>query len=451
MVFLPIYKIISLVFCSASLLTSGASENRLLPNEPLTLGSTLVSDDGTFALGFFSPSNSTRNHYYVGIWYNNIPKDNVVWVANRDTPITDPSSATLALTGRSNLVLSNTDGQLLWMANFSAPGNLPSSENISGVATLDNTGNFILRTPGGAVLWQSFDCPTDTLLPGMNLRLTHNRHQIQRLISWKNPQDPSLGSFSYGADPDQFLQRFIWNGSKPYRRSPVWSNYLVVGSYMESVKTTIYITVSRIEDEIYISFGIPGVSSTVNIKLDYSGKIKIQVWNSSMLEWNFLQVEPDHECNTYGFCGAFGYCDNTEPIPTCKCLDGFEPVNNKYRINGKFSEGCRRRETLICGRENRFLTLTDMKIPDKFVYVKNRSFDACSAECTSNCSCTAYAYANMSTTAINGDDTRCLLWMGDLIDTEKHNKIGENLYIRVNRLSGIFSCFLSLLCLCCFL
>jgi hypothetical protein len=187
-------------------LTSGASENRLLPNKPLTLGSTLVSDDGTFALGFFSPSNSTRNHYYVGIWYNSIPKDNVVWVANRATPITDPSSTTLALTGRSNLVLSNTDGQLLWMANFSAPKNLPSSENISGEATLDNSGNFIIRTSEGAVMQQSFDYPTDTLLPGMNLRLTHNRHQLQWLISWKNPQDPSPGSFSYGADPDRFLR-----------------------------------------------------------------------------------------------------------------------------------------------------------------------------------------------------------------------------------------------------
>ncbi|XP_034576513.1 G-type lectin S-receptor-like serine/threonine-protein kinase B120 isoform X2 [Setaria viridis] len=433
--FLPIHRIISLVFCSASLFTSGATENRLLPSKPLTVGSTLVSDDGTFALGFFSPSNSTRNRYYVGIWYNSIPKDNIVWVANRATPITDPSSATLALTGGSNLVLSNTDGQLLWMANVSAPGNLSSSENISGEATLDNTGNFILRTSEGAVLWQSFDYPTDTLLPGMNLRVTHNRHALQWLISWKDPQDPSSSSFSYGADPDQFLQRIIWNGSRPYRRSPVWRNYLVVGSYMESVKSTIYMTISRIEDEIYISFGIPGVSSTVKIKMDYSGKIKIQVWNSSMLEWNVLQAEPVHECNTYGYCGAFGYCDNTEFIPTCKCFDGFEPLSKKDGGDGRFWEGCRRKETIICGRENRFLTLTDMKIPDKFVYVKNRSFDECSAECTSNCSCTAYAYANMGTTAINGDDTRCLLWMGDLIDTEKSVEIGENLYIRVNRLS----------------
>jgi len=287
--FLPIHRIITLIFCAASLLPSCASDSRLVPNKPLTVGSTLISDDGTFALGFFSPSNSSRNHYYVGIWYNSIPKDNVVWVANRATPITDPSSATLALTDRSNLVLSNTDGQLLWMANLS------SSENVTGgEATLDNTGNFVLRTSEGAILWQSFDYPTDTLLPGMNLRLPHNRHELQWLISWKGPQDPSPGSFSFGADPYQFLQRVALNGSRPYWRSPVRSNFLVVGSYVESIKSTIFITVRRIEDEIYMSFGMTGGSSTINFKMDCSGKRKILVWNSSMLEWNDLAMNAIH-------------------------------------------------------------------------------------------------------------------------------------------------------------
>jgi hypothetical protein len=215
----------------------------------------------------------------------------------------------------------------------------------------------------------------------------------------------------------------------------------MVGSYMESIKSTIFMTVRRIEDEIYMSFGMPGGSSTVKIKMEYSGKIKILVWNSSMLEWDVLQAEPDPECHAYGYCGAFGFCDNTEPVPTCKCLDGFEPISKEDGSNGRFPKGCRRKETLRCGRENRFLTLTAMKIPDKFVYVRNRSFEECSAECTSSCSCTAYAYANMNTSAINGDDTRCLIWMGDLIDTDKLIGTGENLYIRVNSLSGIVSCF----------
>lgn len=438
---LHVHIIICLVCWSACLLPFCASSgSRLLPNKPLSADTTIISDDGTFALGFFSPSSSGTKHYYVAIWYNKIPKDNVVWVANRAMPISDPSSATLALTNGSNLALSETTGQLLWMANISTTGN-SSQEATGGEATLDNTGNFILRSSQGNILWQSFDYPTDTLLPGMNLRITHNKHALQRLISWRNPKDPSPGNFSYGADPDEFLQRFIWNGSRPYRRSPVWNNYLEVGSYIESIKSTIYFSLNHIDDEVYMSFGQPSVFTLVLLKMDYSGKVKIRIWNSNMSKWTDLQSEPNQECNKFGYCGPFGYCDNAQPIATCKCLDGFEPNNKQDWMAGRFSQGCHRMETLRCGQGVGFLNFSTMKVPDKFLYVKKRSFDECIAECTNNCSCMAYAYANMSTKVINGDETRCLLWMGDLIDTEKLSGQGENLYIRVNGLRGIVYCF----------
>ena len=98
-------------------------------------------------------------------------------------------------------------------------------------------------------------------------------------------------------------------------------------------------------------------------------------------------------------------------------------------------------EALRCGQGDGFLNMSTMKIPSQFLYVKNRSLDECIAECTSNCSCTAYAYANMSTKVINGDETRCLLWTRDLIDMEKLIGQGETLYIRVNGLSGTVYCF----------
>ncbi|KAI4983072.1 hypothetical protein ZWY2020_023564 [Hordeum vulgare] len=409
--------------------------SRLLPDKPLSAGSTITSDDGTFTLGFFSPSSSGKKHYYIGIWYRNIPKDNVVWVANRAMPIADPSSATLAFTNGSKLALSDTNGQLLWMTNISAARN-SSSEATGGEATLDNNGNFILRSSQGIILWQSFDYPTDTLLPGMNLRVTQNMHALQRLISWRSPQDPSPGSFSYGADPDEFRQCIIWKGSTPYRRSSVSNNNLVAGQYVESIKSTIYYTLQNIDDEVYISFGLPVPSvSLVLIKMDYSGKIKTRVWNSTMSKWTDLGSEPNQECNKFGYCGPFGYCDNTQAIVKCKCLDGFEPNNKQNWTAHRFSQGCHRTEALRCDEGDVFLNLPRMKVPDQFLHIKNRSLDECIAECTSNCSCTAYAYTNMSTKVINGDQTRCLLWIGDLIDTEKFNGEGENLYIRVNELS----------------
>ncbi|KAF7086939.1 hypothetical protein CFC21_090181 [Triticum aestivum] len=432
----PIHKIICLVCWSFWLFPFCASSgSRLLPDKPLSAGSTITSDDGTFALGFFSPSSSGRKHYYVGIWYKNIPKDNVVWVANRAMPIADPSSVTLAFTNGSNLALSDTNGQLLWMTDISAAGN-SSSEATGGEATLDNNGNFILRSSQGIILWQSFDYPTDTLLPGMNLRITHKTHGLQRLVSWRNTQDPSPGNFSYGAHPDEFLRRFSWNGSTPYWRSPAWNNYLLVGRYVESVKSTIHFTLNTIDDEVYISFGLPEPSvSLVLLKMDYSGKMKLRTWNSNMSKWADLRSEPKQECNKFGYCGPFGYCDNTQPIVTCKCIDGFEPNNKQDWTGHRFSQGCHRMEALRCGQRDSFLNLPSMKVPHESLHVKNISLDECIAECTSNCSCTAYAFANTSTKDINGDETRCLLWNGDLIDTEKLIGQGQNLYIRVNGLS----------------
>uniref|UniRef100_A0A8R7UXI0 Receptor-like serine/threonine-protein kinase n=1 Tax=Triticum urartu TaxID=4572 RepID=A0A8R7UXI0_TRIUA len=433
---LPIHTIICLVCWSFGLLPFYvSSSSRLLPNKPLSAGSTITSDDGTFALGFFSLSSSSTKYYYVGIWYRNIPEDNIVWVANRAMPITDPSSATLAFTSGSDLALSDTSGQLLWTTNISAARN-SSSEATGGEATLDNNGNFILRSSHGTILWQSFDYPTDTLLPGMNLRITHKTHALQQLISWRNPQDPSPGNFSYGADPDEFRQRITWNGSAPYRRSLVWNNNLVVGKYVESIKSTIYYTLQTIGDEIYASFGLPVPSvSLVLMKIDYSGKIKTQIWNSNSSKWTDQYSGPNQECNKFGYCGPFGYCDNTQPIVTCKCLDGFEPNNKQDWTTRRFSQGCHRMEALRCGQGDGFLNMSTMKIPDQFLYVKNKSLDECIAECTSNCSCTAYTYTTMRTNAIDEDDTRCLLWIGDLIDTEKFIGQGENLYIRVSGLS----------------
>ncbi|KAL6659396.1 hypothetical protein ACP70R_003436 [Stipagrostis hirtigluma subsp. patula] len=435
----PIYAILVFLSCSFSSMHLFASTNRLVPGTPLSPGSTLVSDDGTFALGFFSPSNSTKNHYYVGIWYKNMPLT-VVWVANRAAPITDLSSAMLTLSNSSCLVLSNGDGHILWRTNNNIIISSSSATNISAEATLEDTGNFILRSSiDSSILWQSFDHPTDTLLPGMNLRISHKTHPLQHLISWKGLQDPSPGSFSYGADPNNFLQRFIWNGTRPHRRSPVWNNYLLLGRYMDNARSTIYMAIHRDDDgEVYMSFGMPIdiFSVMVRMEINYTGQVNILSWDNNMSIWTTLYTEPAHECNSYAYCGPYGYCDSTETTPTCKCLDGFEPQDKEGWIGGRFLRGCRRKKSLRCSDGGGFLTLSGMKVPDQFVYIRNKSFDECTVECMRNCYCVAYAYANMSTRAIDGDDTRCLIWTRELIDMEACSQGGENLYVRTNKLNG---------------
>jgi hypothetical protein len=192
-----------------------------------------------------------------------------------------------------------------------------------------------------------------------------------------------------------------------------------------------YQAVVSTEKEIYMTFSVSDGAAHTRYVLTDSGALLLQIWNSSSSEWAVLGSSDDPECYRYGYCGPNGYCDSTESPespPRCKCLDGFEPVGLEDWNSGSFSQGCRRKEELRCGGD-RFLALPGMQPPDKFVLVQNRTLQECEAECTKNCSCVAYAYANLSSSRTTTDQTRCLVWAGELIDT--CNGGGETLYLRI--------------------
>ncbi|KAM3277461.1 hypothetical protein ACQJBY_045382 [Aegilops geniculata] len=400
-----------------------ASDDRLVPGERLFPGTTIVSDDGAFALGFFSPSNSTPASLYLGIWYNGIPELTVVWVANRERSVTNSTSSppTLSLTNSSNLALSDaSSGRVVWTTDVAA-----ASSSIAAAAVLENIGNLVVRSPNGTMLWQSFDHVTDTFLPEMKIRIRYATRGIGiRLVSWKGPEDPSLGRFSYGGDPDTLLQLFLWDGTRPVGRTSPWTGYLVKGEHQYrkvngSTAVIVYMAIVDNEEEIYTTYTVSAGAPHTRYVVTYTGDYQLQSWSTSSSSWVILANWPSPECNRYGFCGPYGYCDQTAmPMPTCKCLDGFEPASTDEWAAGRFSAGCRRKEALHgCG--DNFLALTEMKAPDKFMLAGGNmsTLEECAAECRNNCSCVAYAYSNLSSGRSGGDVTRCLVWAGELIDT----------------------------------
>ena len=142
-----------LVSCLCFDFTSPAADS-ITASKVLKYPETLISKNAYFKLGFFSPTNSTSR--YLGIWHNN--KNNpdsiseIVWVANRDNPVKD-SSPKLEISVDGNLQIVDTENQSYWSSNVSSKGNSP-------VAQLLDTSNQI---------WQSFDYPTDSFLPGVKL------------------------------------------------------------------------------------------------------------------------------------------------------------------------------------------------------------------------------------------------------------------------------------------
>ncbi|TVU10317.1 hypothetical protein EJB05_43840, partial [Eragrostis curvula] len=109
------------------------ADDRLVPGKPLYPGSTIVSNGGSFAFGYFSPSNSTPAKLYLGIWYTNISQLTVVWVANRETPATNATSSApaLSLTNTSNLVLSDADGGVLWTTDVAGAAGFPATTGLA--------------------------------------------------------------------------------------------------------------------------------------------------------------------------------------------------------------------------------------------------------------------------------------------------------------------------------
>ena len=155
--------LVFLLVSSFSLQTTGAIDTLTL-GQSLPWNQTLVSEGGNFELGFFSRGNPKR--HYIGILFKNISKQAVVWVANRERPVLEPSTSRFALNDRGELVLlAAPSSTLLWSSNATSPS--PRTT----VATLQDDGNLVVRSDATAsassvVTWQSFDHPTDTWLPG---------------------------------------------------------------------------------------------------------------------------------------------------------------------------------------------------------------------------------------------------------------------------------------------
>lgn len=138
---------------------------------------------------------------------------------------------------------------------------------------------------------------------------------------------------------------------------------------------------------------------------------------------------PNNDCEVYGMCGPFGSCNYLEP-PICSCLKGFEPKHREEWEKGNWTSGCIRRRALQCevknnsgnsSKEDGFLKMEFMKLPD-FAERSSTSEDQCISQCLRSCSCIAYAYDS---------GIGCMSWSNNLIDIQRFQSWGEDLYIRV--------------------
>ncbi|PRQ36649.1 putative protein kinase RLK-Pelle-DLSV family [Rosa chinensis] len=406
----------------------GAEVYTITPSHPLSKGETLVSPGLIFELGFFSPNSSANK--YVGLWHKSIYPRKYVWVANRDNPLAATDTlASLRIGSSGSLELVDGKQIFVWSANIS---------NCSSAVLLDN-GNFVAKGVMGADLWESFNNPSDSLLPRMLLGYDRGSGKQNFLISWKSENDSSPGIFWAGLSAESPPQKFIWiNGSTPHWRSGPWdkSQFIGIPPPTNQYVNPFTIIVNVTQEARYLSYDfdkIPGGKVLAYDEMSSEGIGRVFV-SQSHKNWHLMWKSWNNPCDNYGACGPFGVCKAYES-PICKCVNGFIPKSNEEWTKGNWTGGCVRRTNLSCethrnesvsskGKDG-FLKLERLKVPDFHEYLSSlalEKFEDCKIQCLSNCSCLAFA---------NVDTIGCLMWSKDLIDMQQFPSFGEDLYVRV--------------------
>ncbi|KAK6154297.1 hypothetical protein DH2020_008545 [Rehmannia glutinosa] len=297
-------------------------------------GETLVSSGGMFEMGFFSPGNSSNR--YMGLWYNNLTVRTIVWVANREIPLTNTDGILRVINPGLLVLLNNTNGSTIWSSNASRSVQNP-------VAQLLDNGNIVVRDASDEnpenFLWQSFDYPTDTYLPGMRFGKNLLTGLETYLLSWRSNDDPSPGEYSFHLDPTGFPQILLKRDESVQFRIGPWNGIRFSGTPNAREDPTYRLVFVMNENEVnYREYALDR-SVISRFTISSSGVAQRWTWVDRIQGWVVYMNMPADICDTYGLCGAYGIC-NIGNSPSCGCLDRFVPRNPGDWVRADWSNGC---------------------------------------------------------------------------------------------------------------
>uniref|UniRef100_A0A2N9EXR9 Receptor-like serine/threonine-protein kinase n=1 Tax=Fagus sylvatica TaxID=28930 RepID=A0A2N9EXR9_FAGSY len=298
---------------------------------------TWLSSSGLYAFGFYKQGNG----YAVGIFLAGIPQKTVVWTANRDNPPV-PADVTLNFTSDGRLVLQSTQ--------FTVPSLGITADGATSASMLD-TGNFVVYNSDNKSIWESFQHPTDTLLPTQKLSASANDDAV--LDSSVSDSNQSTGLFRALMQQDGFIA--LYPRGTPYRiEYGYWSKNvpgpLLGASLNLGVDGRLYLANGN--NTNIISTAVNSTTGRVlyRLRMDSDGFLRLYSYNMAQLgrDWSITwSVKNDNidRCEPKGLCGVNAFCVIYDEDYNCSCLPGFTYIDNSIRTYGceriSAIEGCR--------------------------------------------------------------------------------------------------------------
>ncbi|KAJ6877345.1 hypothetical protein NC651_030165 [Populus alba x Populus x berolinensis] len=275
-----------------------------------------LSDE--FAFGFYPLPN---NLYLVGIWFNKIPEGTLVWSANRDSPAV--AGSTVILTSEGQLTLTHLNGSVVQIYGARAE-----------FGFMQDDGNFVLKDDSSRVIWQSFDSPTDTILPGQVLNAR------EKLYSNANGTvDYSTGNFMLQMQPDGKLVLSAYHFADPGYWLTAETRQKNVDLVFNNDTASMYLA-NGAGDNIYaltrnVSTPVGDYyhRATINDRGDFQ---QFAYHKSNNSGWTRVWRAINEPCVVNAICGVYGMCSSpNNETATCNCIPGYIPLDPNH-----LSKGC---------------------------------------------------------------------------------------------------------------
>ncbi|KAK1548945.1 hypothetical protein Q3G72_024113 [Acer saccharum] len=335
--------------------------------------------------------------FLLAIYFNKIPEKTIVWSAKTKNPVQRGSK--LQLTGDGWLTLTDPIGNQIWKPDTTGAA--------AAYGAMLDAGNFVLAGWEYPRLWDSFDNPTDTILP------TQILNWDSKLTARYSDKNYSSGRFELALRSNGNLVLYTIAFPLESANSDYWSTE-TAGSGFQLIfnqSGNIYI-IARNESIIYMLSSDAGSEQDFYQRaiLEHDGVFRHYVYpknTSSSIErwgmqWSTLSFKPPNICEITqatgsGACGFNSYCRFGDQRPTCHCPRGYT-----FLDPNDFKKGCKQNfVSQNCSDPSLDVDLfmfdemqyTDWPLSD-YEHFQRVSEDWCRRACLGDCFCAVAIFRN---------------------------------------------------------
>lgn len=375
---------------------------------------TWVSPEGTFAMGFY-PASGQADEYSVGIWFNSIPAEarTMIWTAGEDLKVR--LNASLELTMDGNLVLFDyLHGVPAWTSKTSDSG-------VVGAVLRDN-GNLVLSDSSNKTIWESFETPSDTLVPGQRLHVGQTLRAASRksTSSYYNLLMERTGNLALKWESNVSY----WDSgteSLPSDSIPIGAMFAGDGAFVlfDSRGRTAWNRYSNdyTDTKVVLRY----------LRLDVDGNLRMYSWIQESQSWKSGWQAVENQCDVFATCGVYGVCSFNSMGSVCECP--FEGSSDATMESNDPGNGCRKLVPLGGCKEGGGVTMHAMEktvlyglYPPHDVLV-NTSSEKCKEQCLNDDLCVA-------ATAMNDGSGLCKLKRTEFISGYTYGSVAAVSFLK---------------------